>query len=124
MESCWPEGGELWFNMPETLANFPIVSQEWIKSTLCGGGTQYVGTRKLLSALESLAVSSAHRKTIRQSDAVEVLLRVLKGRQADGRGMALALRTLLHVVLDDSVPETALSPPLLAEVARHPLAKA
>ena len=82
--------------------------------------SQYVGTRKLLSALESLAASSAHMKTIRQSDAVEVLLRVVKGRHADGRGMALALRTLLHIVLDAAVPKIAFSPPLLAEVARNP----
>ena len=82
--------------------------------------SQYVGTRKLLSALESLAASSAHMQTIRQSDAVEVLLRVVKGRHADGRGMALALRTLLHIVLDAAVPKIAFSPPLLAEVARNP----
>ena len=47
VQAAWPEGGTIHFDMPSTLANFPLVSKDWIVEHLCDGGSTFNGTREV-----------------------------------------------------------------------------
>lgn len=47
VQAAWPEGGAMHFDMPATLANFPLVSKDWLVEHLCGGAGTFNGTREV-----------------------------------------------------------------------------
>lgn len=47
VQAAWPEGGMVHFDMPATLANFPIVSKAWVVEQMCAGGALYAGIREV-----------------------------------------------------------------------------
>ncbi len=58
---------------------------------------ELVGTRKLLSAIDSLAVADRHKSTLVKNGTVSILCMVLRTARADERGLTHALSTLLHL---------------------------
>jgi hypothetical protein len=62
---------------------------------------ELVGTRKLLSAIDSMVAADRHKALIVKNGTVSILSMVLRTGRADERGLTHALSTLLHLTFSD-----------------------
>jgi hypothetical protein len=80
---------------------------------------ELVGTRKLLSAIDSMAAADRHKGLIVKNGTVSILSMVLRTGRADERGLTHALSTLLHLTFSEDSRHFVANPDVMTVVKSY-----